>query len=69
MKEETGLDFAPEGLISVECHGYHWVRFTLGGRVVGGTLKTPAQADSESIQAKWQSLEEEEMRKVHSSQG
>lgn len=25
----------------------------LTGKVIGGTLKTPAQADRESLQAKW----------------
>ena len=53
VKEESGLDFEPEALLSVECHAHTWVRFTLGGRIVGGDLKTVAQADQESLQAQW----------------
>lgn len=53
VKEESGLDFEPETLLSVECQSYSWVRFTLGGRIVGGQLKTVAQADKESLQAQW----------------
>lgn len=30
-----------------------WLRFVLTGDIIGGTLKTPAQADKESLQAKW----------------
>ena len=64
VKEESGLDFEPEGLIAVECHSHYWVRFTLGGRIVGGSLKTPAQADRESIQAKWQPAEKEQLMRT-----
>ena len=30
-----------------------WYRFVVTGQVSGGRLKTPAEADSESLQAKW----------------
>ena len=33
--------------------GGSWYRFVVGGDVTGGRLKTPADADSESLQAKW----------------
>jgi len=87
VKEETGLDFEPSTLLSVEAAGKHftfyllqfaticigsrirfspcsnfkcpssiggsWYRFVVGGDVTGGRLKTPADADAESLQAKW----------------
>lgn len=40
----------PTSLIMVECASKAWFRFVLAGRVTSGTLKTPAQADSESLQ-------------------
>ena len=33
--------------------GGSWYRFVVTGEVTGGRLKTPADADSESLQAKW----------------
>ncbi|RZF40855.1 hypothetical protein LSTR_LSTR003365 [Laodelphax striatellus] len=51
--EETGMEMEPTSLVLVECASKAWFRFVLTGRVTGGTLKTPAQADSESLQAKW----------------
>uniref|UniRef100_A0A0A9W8E7 Nucleoside diphosphate-linked moiety X motif 18 n=2 Tax=Lygus hesperus TaxID=30085 RepID=A0A0A9W8E7_LYGHE len=51
--EETGLVMEPTTLIMVECASKAWFRFVLTGNVTAGTLKTPAQADSESLQAKW----------------
>ena len=33
--------------------GGSWYRFVVTGNVTGGKLKTPADADSESLQAKW----------------
>ena len=38
---------------SVESAAGSWYRFVVTGTVVGGKLKTPADADSESLQAKW----------------
>lgn len=51
--EETGLKIVCTTLLMVECAGGSWIRFVLTGTVIGGTLKTPAQADTESLQAKW----------------
>lgn len=51
--EETGLNMKPTTLLMVECASKAWFRFVLTGEVTGGSLKTPAQADSESLQAKW----------------
>lgn len=51
--EETGLKCEMTTLVGVETAGGSWVRFLLTGRVVSGTLKTPDQADQESLQAKW----------------
>jgi len=53
VKEETGLDFELSTLILVESAAGSWYRFVVTGTVVGGKLKTPADADSESLQAKW----------------
>ena len=61
VKEESGLDFEPETLLCVECHAHSWVRFTLGGRIVGGALKTVAEADKESLQAQWQPMDQREL--------
>ena len=33
--------------------GGSWFRFVVTGEVTGGRLKTPADADKESLQAKW----------------
>ena len=63
VKEESGLDFEPEALLSVECHTHTWVRFTLGGKIVGGALKTLAEADSESLQAQWYPANKTELLK------
>lgn len=61
VKEESGLDFEPETLLSVECQSYSWVRFSLGGRIVGGQLKTVAQADKESLQAQWYPVDQDKL--------
>jgi len=51
--EETGLEFQLSTLLLVESAGGSWYRFVVTGTVTGGRLKTPADADSESLQAKW----------------
>ncbi|CAH1709126.1 8-oxo-dGDP phosphatase NUDT18 [Aphis gossypii] len=51
--EETGLEMELITLLSVEAASKAWFRFIFTGNVIGGCLKTPAQADSESLQAKW----------------
>lgn len=51
--EETGLDVKISTLLAIESAGGSWFRFVVTGRVVGGELKTPSRADSESLQAKW----------------
>lgn len=51
--EETGLEFQVSTLLLVESAGGCWFRFLVTGSVTGGRLKTPADADSESLQAKW----------------
>lgn len=55
--EETGIEFQPTSLLSVEVSSGFWYRFTLTGHVTGGSLKTTAQQDKESLQAKWCSVE------------
>ncbi|KAL0110036.1 hypothetical protein PUN28_013576 [Cardiocondyla obscurior] len=51
--EETGLVIAPSTLILVECANGTWFRFVFTGDIVGGSLKTPDQANEESLQACW----------------
>lgn len=51
--EETGLNVDITTLLAVESAGGSWFRFVLTGNITGGELKTPSQADQESIQAKW----------------
>ncbi|XP_077259161.1 8-oxo-dGDP phosphatase NUDT18 [Temnothorax americanus] len=51
--EETGLVIEPSTLILVECANGTWFRFVFTGDIVGGTLKTPDQANEESLQACW----------------
>lgn len=51
--EETGLNVKPTTLLAIESAGGSWVRFVVTAKVLGGELKTPAQADKESLQAKW----------------
>ncbi|KAH8419193.1 hypothetical protein KR222_010065 [Zaprionus bogoriensis] len=51
--EETGLNAEMSTLLAVESAGGSWFRFVLTGRITGGRLKTPADADGESIQALW----------------
>lgn len=51
--EETGLEFDLTTLFLVETAQGSWYRFVVTGTVTGGRLKTPAEADAESLQAKW----------------
>ena len=51
--EETGLIMEPTGLIMVEVNHSFWMRFVFSGKVVGGSLKTEAEGDKESLQANW----------------
>ncbi|KAJ8961486.1 hypothetical protein NQ318_014734 [Aromia moschata] len=61
--EETGLKIECTTLLLVESAKGLWLRFVLTGRVIGGSLKTPSEADKESLQAKWiANLDELELR-------
>ena len=51
--EETGLNAEITTLLAIEAAGGSWFRFVLTGHIKGGLLKTPSQADNESLQAKW----------------
>ncbi|KAM9313287.1 8-oxo-dGDP phosphatase NUDT18 [Gastrophryne carolinensis] len=53
VSEETGLLCEPITLLAVEERGASWVRFVFLAKHTGGTLKTPAAADKESLQASW----------------
>ena len=47
---ELGSYYTP---VSFYTLGGSWYRFVVTGDVTGGRLKTPADADAESLQAKW----------------
>ncbi|XP_003747217.1 8-oxo-dGDP phosphatase NUDT18 [Galendromus occidentalis] len=51
--EETGLVFQPQSLLCVETSSGSWFRFQFTGEILGGKLKTVAEADAESLQAAW----------------
>lgn len=51
--EETGLNIRITTLLAIETASGCWFRFVVTGKIIGGELKTPARADSESLQAKW----------------
>ncbi|NXD72312.1 NUD18 phosphatase, partial [Eolophus roseicapillus] len=53
VKEETGLECEPITLLALEERGPAWIRFAFLARPTGGTLKTLAEADAESLQAAW----------------
>ncbi|XP_057268588.1 8-oxo-dGDP phosphatase NUDT18 [Pezoporus wallicus] len=53
VKEETGLECEPLTLLALEERGPAWIRFAFLARPTGGTLKTLAEADAESLQAAW----------------
>ncbi|XP_055377782.1 8-oxo-dGDP phosphatase NUDT18 [Condylostylus longicornis] len=61
--EETGLNVNVTTILGLEAAGGSWFRFVLTGEITGGQLKTPAQADKESLQAKWiQNVQELSLR-------
>ncbi|CAG2167530.1 unnamed protein product [Oppiella nova] len=51
--EESGLEIAPTALVMMETSSKYVFNFVFTGRVIGGQLKTVADSDSESIEAKW----------------
>ncbi|XP_056146816.1 8-oxo-dGDP phosphatase NUDT18 [Lampris incognitus] len=53
VKEEAGLECQPITLLLVQEQGPQWIRFIFLARVTGGSLKTLAQSDQESLQACW----------------
>ncbi|XP_023694378.1 8-oxo-dGDP phosphatase NUDT18 [Paramormyrops kingsleyae] len=53
VKEESGLECQPITLLLIEEQGSQWIRFTFLAEATGGSLKTEAEADAESIQAQW----------------
>ncbi|XP_043103508.1 8-oxo-dGDP phosphatase NUDT18-like [Puntigrus tetrazona] len=53
VKEEAGIDCQPITLLLVQEQGPKWLRFIFLAEETGGSLKTTAEADSESLQAQW----------------
>ena len=52
--EETGYLVEPISMCCIEIdHIGLWYRFTFTAKIIGGSLKTVEQSDSESLQAKW----------------
>ncbi|XP_060573672.1 8-oxo-dGDP phosphatase NUDT18-like isoform X1 [Ruditapes philippinarum] len=57
--EEAGLEFEPLSLLCFKCQlKRKWFRFNFVGRMKGGKLKTLEEQDTESLQAKWFTVEE-----------
>ncbi|XP_074526901.1 8-oxo-dGDP phosphatase NUDT18 [Halichoeres trimaculatus] len=53
VKEEAGFECEPITLLLIQEQGPQWIRFIFLARVTGGSLKTLAAADQESLQACW----------------
>ncbi|XP_065103593.1 8-oxo-dGDP phosphatase NUDT18 isoform X1 [Paramisgurnus dabryanus] len=53
VKEEAGVDCQPITMLLVQEQGPQWIRFIFLADVTGGSLKTKAEADEESLQAQW----------------
>ncbi|MCI4381289.1 hypothetical protein PGIGA_G00249650 [Pangasianodon gigas] len=53
VKEEAGFECEPITMLLVQERGRKWIRFAFLAEVTGGSLKTPSEADSESVQAQW----------------
>ncbi|XP_023198870.1 8-oxo-dGDP phosphatase NUDT18 [Xiphophorus maculatus] len=53
VKEEAGFDCQPITLLLIQEQGPQWIRFIFLARITGGSLKTLAAADQESLQASW----------------
>nr|XP_014030333.1 unnamed protein product [Salmo salar] len=53
VKEEAGFDCKPITLVLVQEQGPQWIRFVFLAEITGGSLKTTAEADAESLQAQW----------------
>ncbi|CAL8343887.1 unnamed protein product [Lota lota] len=53
VKEEAGFDCQPITLLLIQEQGPQWIRFIFLAKITGGSLKTSAEADHESLQATW----------------
>ncbi|XP_056319216.1 8-oxo-dGDP phosphatase NUDT18 [Danio aesculapii] len=53
VREEAGIKCQPITLLLVQEQGPRWVRFIFLAEETGGSLKTTAEADDESLQAHW----------------
>ncbi|KAM3611436.1 uncharacterized protein V6R79_018488 [Siganus canaliculatus] len=53
VKEEAGFDCEPITLLLIQEQGPQWIRFIFLAKVTGGSIKTLAAADQESLQASW----------------
>ncbi|XP_056231312.1 8-oxo-dGDP phosphatase NUDT18 [Seriola aureovittata] len=53
VKEEAGFDCEPITLLLIQEQGPQWIRFIFLAKVTGGSIKTVAAADQESLQASW----------------
>ncbi|XP_043103507.1 8-oxo-dGDP phosphatase NUDT18-like isoform X2 [Puntigrus tetrazona] len=53
VREEAGIDCQPITLLQIQEKGPSWIRFAFLAEKTGGSLKTPEEADAESLQAQW----------------
>ncbi|KAL0186506.1 hypothetical protein M9458_018176, partial [Cirrhinus mrigala] len=53
VKEEAGIDCKPITLLQIQEKGPSWIRFAFLAEKTGGSLKTPEEANADSLQAQW----------------
>ncbi|XP_061586148.1 8-oxo-dGDP phosphatase NUDT18 [Cololabis saira] len=53
VKEEAGFDCEPITMLLIQEQGPQWIRFIFLAKTTGGSLKSLAAADQESLQAAW----------------
>ncbi|XP_053180867.1 8-oxo-dGDP phosphatase NUDT18 [Scomber japonicus] len=53
VKEEAGFECEPITLLLIQEQGPQWIRFIFLAKITGGTMKSLAAADQESLQAAW----------------
>ncbi|XP_016429594.1 8-oxo-dGDP phosphatase NUDT18-like [Sinocyclocheilus rhinocerous] len=53
VKEEAGIDCQPITMLQIQEKGPSWIRFAFLAEKTGGSLKTPEEANADSLQAQW----------------
>ncbi|XP_028314366.1 8-oxo-dGDP phosphatase NUDT18 isoform X2 [Gouania willdenowi] len=53
VKEEAGFTCEPITLLLIQEQGPQWIRLIFLAQITGGNLKSPSEADHDSLQAAW----------------